>query len=130
MFVVPGCEVGSQKRQARRVVKKCTNLLYFKDLEVKSAKNCHSRGTRKLNFFKGVKTSRDLTISKSTVSKTVSLGALLEVELWQKCPNAPCLNDLEVKGDKKLSGSDQFWKLNFQKIAKRLMFFTIGKSNI
>ena len=48
-------------------------------------------------WSKSVKTSRILTIWTSKVSKTTRVGPLLEVEVLQKCQNASCFNDLQVK---------------------------------
>ena len=48
-------------------------------------------------WSKSVKTSRILTVWTSKVSKTTRVGPLLEVEVLQKCQNALCFNDLQVK---------------------------------
>ena len=86
-----GRKVGSLKRRVRTHlgrwdVKNCTPLWREAHFEVKSGKTRHARST----FGSWVVEKVHAVVARSTfgsqnVAKHVSVGALLEVEMWKKC---------------------------------------------
>ena len=68
------------------MLKKCTPLWREAHLEVKCVKNCgDSEQFWKLRCWKSARRCGAKHISKSNVLKTAGFGAVLEVEMLEKC---------------------------------------------
>ena len=82
------------------MLKKCTSLWREAHFEVKMVKTPHVRSTWKLRCSKSAWHCGAKHISKSKCSKHLSVGALLEVEIFKKCTSMWREAHFEIKNVK------------------------------